>query len=244
MVFGGDAGHFQDEHPRHSVRLTKGFWMSKYEVTNGQFEQFANATGYKTEAEREGSGRVWNGTDWEDRGGASWRHPGWDIDPNQSVALVSWNDARAYIDWLNSRGDGLFRLPTEAQWEYACRAGGIGLFCYGDEVSKLGEYARYRANALALGEAYPALVGTKKPNAWGLYDMHGNVSEWCQDWYDEGYYAYAPAANPQGPENGTYRSLRGGSWYSFPQFFRSASRTRGIPSYRYFVLGFRICRDE
>ncbi|MDQ1255686.1 MAG: eukaryotic-like serine/threonine-protein kinase, partial [Candidatus Hydrogenedentes bacterium] len=244
LIFGGDARHYVDELPRHDVNISKGFWMGKYEVTNAQFAEFVEATEYKTDAEREGWGRVWNGTDWENREGACWRNPGWTPDPDQPVVLVSWNDARAHIDWLNLRGEGRFHLPSEAQWEYACHANGIGIYSYGDDSSILGDYARFRANSMALGEFYPSPVGTKRPNDWGLYDMHGNVGEWCQDWYDEKYYSYSPKTDPKGPEDGTYRALRGGSWYSFARFCRTTSRTRGVPNYRYYVLGYRLCCAE
>ena len=244
LIFGGDPEQYRDEQPSHTVTLTKGFWMGKYEVTNGEFDAFVTATRYETDAEREGWGRVWNGADWENRQGATWRNPGWTPEPGLPVVLVSWNDAAAYADWLSTHGNGHFRLPTEAEWEYACRAGGMGVFSFGNDPSLAGDYARYRGNGPAVGAPRPAPVGSMKPNDWGLYDMHGNVSEWCQDWYDDAYYAQSPPTDPQGPASGASRSLRGGSWYSLPRFFRCASRTRGIPGYRYVVLGFRVCRDE
>lgn len=244
MIFGGKREDYRDELPQHDVTLSKGFWMGRYEVTNAQFEQFASATGYRTDAEREGRGRALNGDRWEDREGASWRTPGWDPQPTQPVVLVSWRDAQAHVDWLNTLGQGRFRLPSEAEWEYACRADGFGVYSFGDYADSLPANARYRANALELGEACPAPVGTKLPNPWNLYDMHGNVGEWCRDGYDAAYYTYSPAVDPQGPEAGAQRVVRGGSWYSYDRYCRSASRTCAAAEYRYVVLGYRLCRDD
>ena len=244
MIFGGRAKDSQDELPRHGVELTRGFWLSTCEVTNSAFEQFAGVTGYETQAEREGRGRTYDGDKWEDQEAVSWREPGWDIVPDQPVVLVSWNDAQAHVDWLNTLGEGRFRLPTEAEWEYACRAGGIGLYGFGDFASALPEHGWYRANRLERGHFYPAQVATRPPNAWGLHDMHGNVGEWCQDWYDAAYYSYCLGTDPQGPEVGTHRILRGGSWSSHDRFCRSAARTCALPERRYVVVGYRLCRDE
>jgi len=244
LIFGGQADLYKDEYPRHRVTITAGFWMGAYEVTNAQFRVFVEATDYRTDAEKEGWGRVWDGEAWENRPGATWKNPGWDPAPNKPVVLVSWEDAQAFVAWLNERGDGRYFLPTEAQWEYACRAGGFGIFCYGDLAALLEEYGCYRSNAVEASAPYPVEVGSRKPSAWGLYDMHGNVGEWCRDWYDERYYEYSPGRDPAGPEAGVYRVVRGGSWYSEDAFCRSAARTRVAPHYRYFVLGFRVCRES
>jgi formylglycine-generating enzyme required for sulfatase activity len=146
---------------------------------------------------------------------------------------VSWNDAQGF---LKNAGDGL-RLSTEAEWEYACRAGSAGRWCFGDEEGKLGEYAWYKDNA----ENKTHSAGQKKPNAWGLFDMHGNVSEWCSDWYDVKYYeASKDAADPRGPDAGQYRAVRGGSWRSVAGDARSAYRGKFAPDTRDGEIGFRV----
>jgi formylglycine-generating enzyme required for sulfatase activity len=154
------------------------------------------------------------------------------------VENVSWNDAQGFIKKLNEiEGVDNYRLPTEAEWEYACRAETNTEFSFGDEASELGEYAWYIDNS---GDrTHP--VGTKKPNAWGLYDMHGNVIEWCQDWYAD--YPSNSVTDPKGPSKGEYRVLRGGSWLINARRIRSADRFRNDPNYRYLGIGFRVARD-
>ena len=129
------------------------------------------------------------------------------------------------------------QLPTEAQWEYACRAGSKTRYCFGDDASKLGDYAWYDANSG--NTTHP--VGEKKPNAWGLYDMHGNVWEWCQDWYDAGYYAKSPTNDPTGAATGLYRVIRGGCWIYPARYCRSAARINLFePGFRASYLGLRV----
>ncbi len=132
--------------------------------------------------------------------------------------------------------EGEFRLPTEAQWEYACRAGSTTRYCFGDEEGGLGEYAWYVKNSS--NKTHP--VGEKKPNAWGLYDMGGNVWEWCADWYDEKYYAVSPTDDPTGPATGSGRVLRGGAWGSPARNCRSAYHVKGSPRGRSIFLGLRV----
>ena len=139
------------------------------------------------------------------------------------------------MDILNGTG---YRLPTEAEWEYACQAGSKGAYCFGDDRSELKKYAWYYENSG--GTTHP--VGAKKANAWGLYDMHGNVWEWCWDWY--GKYPTSPQKNPSGPPAGSYRVLRGGSWSIPAGYCRSAYRDWNDPSNRRYDLGFRVARSS
>jgi len=133
----------------------------------------------------------------------------------------------------------VYRLPTEAEWEYACRSGTTTAYGFGDNVSRLGDYGWFRSNSDS-GGTHP--VGEKKPNAWGLYDMHGNVYEWCQDWY--GAYPSGSATDPTGATSGSYRVYRGGSWYNIARYCRSAYRDGPTPEDRYTILGFRVLRSS
>jgi len=152
--------------------------------------------------------------------------------PYCPVENVSWHDAKAYCDKVGKR------LPTEAEWEYAARAGTTTPYYWGNGSPDV--YAWYKDNS---GEKTQP-VGQKKPNAWGLYDMSGNVWEWCSDWYGEKYYAESPGQNPQGPTGGQYRVLRGGSWDLYPEFLRSANRYRFEPVFRNLNFGFRCVRSR
>jgi formylglycine-generating enzyme required for sulfatase activity len=155
---------------------------------------------------------------------------------NLPVERVSWDDAQVFIKKLNEReGVDLYYLPSEAKWEYAARAGSTGLYSFGDEMSQLGEYAWYHENSG--NQTHP--VGEKNPNAWGLYDMHGNVWEWVQDWYADDYYQQSPGRDPQGPDTGAFRVIRGGSWDDPEQGARAASRGASPPDYRDVSFGFR-----
>ena len=152
------------------------------------------------------------------------------------VENVSWDDAVEFCRKLSGKEGEKYGLPTEAQWEYACRAGSKTRFSFGDSDSSLGDSAWYSDNSNRT--THP--VSQKKVNSFGLYDMHGNVWEWCSDWYGGEYYSSSPGVDPQGPSSGTYRVVRGGSWYYDPRYCRSASRFRVSPVDRSFNLGFRI----
>ena len=197
-----------DNETQHQVTLTQGFWMGKYEVTQAQWE------------------RVLGSNPSEFKG-----------DPRLPVEQVSWEGCQAFIDKLNSRvNGGGFRLPTEAQWEYACRAGSRTAYCFGDSVSGLADYAWYDENSGS--KTHP--VGQKRPNGWGLHDMHGNVWEWCLDWYDADFYSKSPERDPENTTKSVLRALQGGSWYNNPRHCRSAYRGWGDPSDRLDGLGFRV----
>jgi formylglycine-generating enzyme required for sulfatase activity len=153
------------------------------------------------------------------------------------VEMVSWDDAQDFIRRLNQKeGHSLYRLPTEAEWEYAARAGSTSTYFFGDNKSQLGDYAWYGDNSGQ--ETHP--VGQKRPNAWGLYDMIGNVWEWNQDWFGETYYANSPSADPTGPSSGAARVFRGCSWFNVARACRSAYRNWDEPAFRNEILGFRL----
>jgi formylglycine-generating enzyme required for sulfatase activity len=246
---------YRKEHPQHRVTLTKPFYLQKTEVTVEQFRRFADESGYKTDAEREGWGM---GMDIRGnsikKDGANWKAPGFKQNYNEPVPMVSWNDAVAFISWLNKKeGTGKYRLPTEAEWEYSCRAGTDTPFYWGRIPS--GKYANFKDVTYA--KAYPkdpggtknvedgyvhaAPVGSFLPNNFGLYDMSGNVQEWCQDWFGE--YQSGQFTDPTGPSSGYQRVLRGGSWYLPASWIRSAFRRGVNPETRSQGFGFRVARD-
>jgi formylglycine-generating enzyme required for sulfatase activity len=199
-----------DDEKQHEVTISKPFYLQSTVVTQSQWQEVMGD----------------NPSEFKDCG------------DDCPVENVSWNDAQGFIKKLNEiEGVDNYRLPTEAEWEYACRAETNTEFSFGDEASELGEYAWYIDNS---GDrTHP--VGTKKPNAWGLYDMHGNVIEWCQDWYAD--YPSNSVTDPKGPSKGEYRVLRGGSWLINARRIRSADRFRNDPNYRYLGIGFRVARD-
>jgi formylglycine-generating enzyme required for sulfatase activity len=246
FVMGGNEdpkyGWHGVEKPKHEVAITRGFYMGRHEVTRGQFAAFVDSTGHKTEAEREGmSWGLRTDGRWGEIAGASWRDPVvFAQTSDHPVVCVSWNDVKAFCEWAAARTRRGVRLPTEAEWEYACRAGTTTRFSFGDGEGALREYAWHHKNSG--GQTHP--VGQKKPNAWGLHDVHGNVWEWVADWYDAGYYAKSPRENPTGPDSGARRFrrlLRGGGWDDDSYLCRSAIRPHEPASHRTNTRGFRAC---
>ena len=192
----------------HQVKLTKPFYLGKYQVTQREWEKVmgSNPSHFKGD--------------------------------DLPVDSVSWEDCQEFIRKLNAlEGTDKYRLPTEAEWEYACRAGSSNMYCFGDDENKLKEYAWFYGNSGS--KTHP--VGKLKPNAWELHDMHGNVWEWCEDWY--GGYPKSETTNPMGPSTGSRRVVRGGSWLNSAEFCRSAYRGWGVPGYRFCSLGFRLLRS-
>ena len=254
----GDKDTQDDEIPRHPVRITKPFFLGKFEVTRGQFRKFVEETGYKTEAESDGKGGSgWNGSKktWEQDPKYTWKSCGFDQSDAHPVVNVSWNDANKFCEWLNGKKDGYtYRLPTEAEWEYACRAGSKTKYAFGDDPEDLAKYGNgYDATckekitfpwpsiAAKDGQVFTAPVGSFERNAWGLYDVHGNVWEWCSDWHSGDYYKGSPADDPQGPSAAaSFRVLRGGSWSNDPSYCRLTDRYGGTPGNRDNDLGFRL----
>jgi formylglycine-generating enzyme required for sulfatase activity len=209
----------QDDEHQHKVTISKAFYMQTTEVTQRQWKAVMGT-------------EPWKGEDYVKEG------------PDYPAVYVSWDDAVAYCKKLSEKESKTYRLPTEAEWEYACRAGAKTTWSFGDDENKLGDYAWYRENAWDIDEKYAHQVRLKKPNAFGLYDMHGNVHEWCHDYFEEDYYKQSPAKDPTGPTSGSSRVLRGGSWDSFTRGTRSARRNWSVAVLRYYYgVGFRLVRE-
>ena len=198
----------QDEGPSHTVRITQGFWMGMHEVTQ---KQWVHIMGYNPSR--------------------------FTSEPQRPVEQVSWNDSQAFLARLNERTSvGTFRLPTEAEWEYACRAGAVTAYTFGNDLVSLPDYAWYASNSNATTRP----VGQKRPNSWGLYDMHGNVSEWVQDWYAPDTYQRGAAIDPRGPRDGVFKVRRGGAWSNNHSLLRSAYRSHDLPGTHSDMVGFRV----
>ena len=256
------ADSFKDEHPQHRVRITKPFYLGTYHVTRGQFRQFVKDADYKTDAEK-GDEPGASGWDAETkafgfRKDYSWQNAGFQQTDEHPVVEVSWNDVVAFCKWLSRKEGKSYRLPTEAEWEYACRAGTTTRYYSGDDPETLAKVANvadaeFKAKfpdwgwttiRASDGYVFTAPVGKFKPNAFGLYDMHGNAWQWCADWYGAEYYAKSPIDDPTGPGSGDVGVLRGGSWYDGPSNSRSAFRFRSAPDFRFSFTGFRVARTQ
>jgi formylglycine-generating enzyme required for sulfatase activity len=198
-----EASRENNEGPQHRVRISKPFYLGKYEVTQGQWVAVMgeNPSNFKG-------------------------------DDRLPVENISWNDCVEFCRKVSQKTGVRIRLPSEAEWEYACRAGSTTAYSFGDSPDALGQYAWYEDNWDS--KTHP--VGQKKPNVWGLYDMHGNVGEWCADWYGEGYYRQSPPTDPSGPTSGELRVIRSGWFWGC----RSAHRDRAPPGFRHRYLGFRV----
>ena len=221
-----------DERPHHRVQITKRFLLGKYPITVGQFRQFVRDTDHRTEAEGEqmgGGGLDLNTGKAEWKAEFNWVHTAFPQTDRHPVVHVSWNDAMEFCRWVSRKEGRECRLPTEAEWEFACRAGTTRRFGDRDDeewvkrVANVADASLRRrvptvATAAPWSDGYPftSPVGQFQPNAFGLYDMQGNVWEWCSDWYGFDYYGVCPAVDPPGPDSGTHRVLRGGCWYTGP----------------------------
>ncbi|MHC4362493.1 MAG: SUMF1/EgtB/PvdO family nonheme iron enzyme, partial [Planctomycetota bacterium] len=201
---------------QHVVSISHDFWMGQTEVTQGQYEAVMNA-------------QPWSGEDYVQE------------DANNPAVYVSWDDAMEFCKKLSQREGKTYRLPTEAEWEYACRAGTTTRFSFYSD-SSLGNYAWIFDNTCEVDQAYAHAVGQKKPNPWDMYDMHGNVWEWCSNWY--GPYPQVPATDPQGPSSGTSRVLRGGSWCDAEHALHCSCRGGARPHFRSSLVGFRVVRPQ
>ena len=235
---GGDS----DEQPVHSVSVGQ-FAMGKFEVTVGDFKKFVNATSYQTDAEKQNSCYVYKDGSWSSQKGANWRNPNFSQNDNHPVTCVSWNDGTAYAEWLSNQVGKQYRLPTEAEWEYAARAGTETKYWWGNEASH--EYANYGADSccspLAKGKdawEYTSPVGSFSANNFGLYDTSGNLWEWTCSEYENRYNGKEKACLDKNSNKS--RVLRGGSWSNHPRFVRTADRYGHTPDDRYDGSGFRV----
>jgi len=195
-----------DNEHQHLVRITKPFYLGVHEVTQAEYEKVMGA------------------------------NPSYFEGASNPVEYVSWGDATGFCKRLSAKEGKTYRLPTEAEWEYACRAGTTTRYSFGDDAARLGEYAWYYDNSRQ--QSHP--VGEKKPDVWGLHGMHGSVWEWCADWYDRDYYAGSPMDDPPGPETGKFRVFRGGYWWHHAKYCRAAYRYGGEPHFQSNILGFRV----
>jgi sulfatase modifying factor 1 len=254
---GDTFGEGDRDEQRHDV-CVDDFYIGKYEVTNEQFAKFVEATGHRTTAEEKGTGwglgQNGSGT-WEERSGLNWRHPIWPADGikkkmNHPVVQVSWYDAVQFAKWLTAANGRTFRLPYEAEWEYAARSGGkMYRYSWGN-ISPAGNVADLSLKKIfrnlsifdGYNDTYPytAPVGSFPSNELGIYDMTGNAWEWCEDWFDSQYYEESPKRNPRGPASGKTKVDRGGSWNNMPRIARISNRDDADPTYRFFNVGFRL----
>ena len=209
---GGDKNLEQAEDhetPRHRVNISKTFYMGKYVVTQREWFEIMND------------------------------NPSEFKDETRPVERVSWNDVQGFIQKLNEKEEAdTYRLPFEAEWEYAARADTESAYSFRVDINTLTQYAWYRKNS----DRKTRPVGRLKPNPWGLHDVHGNVHEWCQDWFDKNYYSQSPSKDPLGPSSGLAKVLRGGDWGSEDWYCRCASRSLSSPDRRSSRVGFRLIR--
>ncbi|MFC1683314.1 formylglycine-generating enzyme family protein [Candidatus Zixiibacteriota bacterium] len=221
---GGKVEWYLREHPIHHVEITNGFYMGITEITQEQYQAVLNENPSKY------------------RGN------------HLPVENVTWKDAVRFCEVLSKIEKKTFRLPTEAEWEYACRAGADTRFAFGDDYDAVHKHMNYCDSSNTCGYWWQdrehddgfdrtSPVKNFEPNAFGLYDMHGNVWEYCSDWYDHDYYASSPEVDPKGPPSGQYRVLRGGSWHDGPAYCRAAFRNRNEPDYTCDDNGFRIALE-
>ena len=211
FVMGSPDGEgSDDERPAHPVEITEPFWLGQTEVTQAQWQAVMG------------------------------NNPSYFKGPDRPVEQVSWNDATEFCKRLSGKTGMSFRLPTEAEWEYACRGGTTTAYSFGESDAVLPEFAWFGGNSQSSTQP----VATRKPNAWGLHDMHGNVWEWVNDWYSVTYYQISPSKDPPGPSSGWERVLRGGSWNGYSYGCRSSIRVPFTPDLDDYVSGFRAARTR
>ncbi len=216
------SNEYENRQPIHKITIDYDFYISKYQVTMKEYLEFVNSTN--------SNHPIWIETDYHFK----------DQNFNNDAPImgVSWKNAKAYCKWRSKKEEKTYRLPTEAEWEYACRAGSTTKWSFGDDDSKLEEYAWYSKNSN--GKAHP--VGDKKPNPWGLYDMHGNVWEWCEDDGSDNYDTTPRGGSANKSNNSGEKVLRGGSWVNPAYGAHSSFRFKFNPSFRINDVGFRLLR--
>lgn len=242
----------EDEFPRHEVHLKKRFRLSQMPVTRGDFLVFVSATGYASQ----NACRVSSALGWANDEHADWRNPGFDQSDEHPAVCVSWKDAQAYIEWLNEKTGGTYRLPTESEWAYAARAGSTGRNFWGDSAYDSCTYANVNdlsaknksvkaAEPCDDGYLYTSPVGTFRPNGFGLYDIQGNAWEWVADCWTTSYDAHprdgAAMLSREGPC--VQRVARGASWYDIPGPVRLEAREHRVPDMGFSFIGFRLASD-
>ena len=258
-----------DEKPAHKVTITKDFYMQQTEVTIEQFSEFLVQSGYIPESIRDKTGGYGYDSEYDKSRKESqdafkgrdpkytWLVVGFPQDEDHPVTNVSWNDAVELAKWLTKKEGKKYRLPSEAEWEYACKAHTGNRYPNSNDPDKLSDIAnifdqealpywqRWHDQAIQKndGFAFTAPVKSFKPNNFGLYDMSGNVWEWTSDNYDPKYYAISPLQDPKGPEEGELKVRRGGSWHTWPLYARCSYRNYNTPSSRYTLLGIRLIRE-
>jgi formylglycine-generating enzyme required for sulfatase activity len=250
-----EAGRYADEGPVHWVAIPRVFGVGRYELTKAQFARFVQERGYSAS---DGC-HVWSGSKFVQDASKDWRNPGFPQTGNDPVVCVNWNDAKAYAQWLTQKSGKRYRLPTEAEWEYAARAGRQESRPWGDNPNEACRYANvadastktgvpgaegWIIHDCSDGRAYTAPVGSYRPNAFGLYDMIGNAWEWTEDCWNDKYVGAPSDGSARASGNCGLRVLRGGSWHNDPDIARSAFRGRSDASFRSDHHGFRVARTN
>jgi formylglycine-generating enzyme required for sulfatase activity len=249
----GEAGRGNHEGPQHSVSV-RGFALGKYEVTRGQFAAFVRETGYSAGGNCYG----YTGDRWEESASRDWRSPGFSQSERDPVVCVSWDDAKAYAAWLSRKTGKSYRLPSEAEWEYAARAGSTAAWYWGEDASQACGYAnvgdravkrQYSGWTLTVhecddGQVNTAPVGSYRANGFGLHDMLGNVWEWTEDCWNKSYDGSPRDGSAWTSGDCNRRVLRGGSWGNPPRYVRSAYRGSATASNRSYIVGFRLARTN
>ena len=241
-----------NEMPVHEVSIAEPFALSKYEVTRGEFGRFVAQADYRPTAERSGGCYVWDGSEGIEKSSARWNNLGFNQSDTHPVGCVSWDDAVAYVAWLSSETGMRYRLPSEAEWEYAARSGSTAKYHFGNDESQLCRYANHADRSTdfswrnescsdGVGER-TAEVGSYQPNSFGLYDMHGNVYEWVQDCLNDSYVGAPSDGSAWTSGDCAVRVLRDGSWGDDPGHLRSAYRFGSPSDFRFFISGFRVAR--